>query len=48
MGWGDAQQAEVEADPNYQRLLKAFRFFDKNGDGCIDASELRDHVQRIC
>ena len=46
MGWGDSQQAELEANPNYVRLMKAFRLFDKNGDGLIDAAELKDLLLR--
>ena len=46
MGWGDSAQAELEATPQYQKLMKAFRLFDKNGDGNIDASELRDLLLR--
>lgn len=47
MGWGDSQQADLEANPNYVRLMKAFRLFDKNGDGFIDAAELKDLLLRV-
>ena len=33
MGWGDAEQAQLESSPQYIKLMKAFRLFDKNGDG---------------
>ena len=46
MGWGEAAQEALEADPQYQKLLKAFRLFDKDGNGDLDAKELRDLLCR--
>ena len=47
MPWADAVQHELEANPQYNKLLRAFRLFDKNGDGFMDAAELRDLLQRV-
>lgn len=47
MGWGDAEQAQLESSPQYIKLMKAFRLFDKNGDGFIDAKELLDLLTRM-
>ena len=41
MGWADNAKIELENDPQYQKLLKAFRLFDKNNDDVMDASELQ-------
>jgi len=47
MGWSDSAQEELECSPLYIKLVKAFRVFDKNGDGFIDAAELRDLLLRV-
>ena len=47
MGWGDSEQIALEQNPQYIKLMKAFRLFDKNGDGFIDAGELRDLLMRV-
>jgi len=46
MGWADAAREELESDPKYIKLLKAFRLFDKNKDGFINAKELLALLQR--
>lgn len=42
MGWG----ADISEHPQYVALMKAFRLFDKNKDGFIDAGELRELLSR--
>ena len=47
MGWGESEQEALESSPLYIKLQKAFRVFDKNGDGFIDATELKDMLLRV-